>query len=561
MHADTERATAPRHVSALPPPDARPSDLPDLVGRLARRDPDAVLLRERSAYGRIINITRGELWRRIRALTGELAEHGIGAGDPIAVWLPNWSEALIWQCAAAARGALVVGINTRYGVEEATHVLARTRPVLVALAHEFHGLDLAERLRAAVTDSGVVPQVALVPGADRPAPEDPGSVDLGAGAWVPVCTDGPEPQPSDPQRLAVAFTTSGSTGLPKLAAHTGDGVLRHAVADAAALGLTEDDVVLCALPLSGVFGYNAAMAGLAAGASLLLEPVFDAETVLDDMATYGVTHLASGDDFVLRLSNAPHARMCDLSAWRWWGVADFQGRSRELAAWLGAQFGTRVYGVYGSSEIFALTAVWPADEPAPRRFAGGGSVVHHDIEVRVTDPVSGEILGHGHEGQLEFRGPNVVDDYLGAQYPDTFTNDGWFRSGDLGVLVDDGAFVYVCRMGEALRLRGFLVDPAEIENRLAANPAVHTAKVVGVSGDDGATIAVAFVTLAEDAHDPGDLRAWCRETLAPFKVPTAVQVLDEMPTTSGINGSKIKTAELRERAQRALGSADPARSA
>lgn len=558
MNADTERATTSRQVSALPPAGVLPSDLPDLVGRLVQRDPHAVMLRERSACGRILTTTRGELWRRIRALAEELAEHGIGAGDRIAVWLPNWSDALVWQCAAAARGALVVGINTRYGVEEATHVLAMARPVLVALAHEFHGLDLAGRLRAAVTDSGVVPQVALVPGPDRPAPEDPGSVDLGAGAWTPVCTDGPEPQPSDPRRLAVAFTTSGSTGLPKLAAHTAAGVLHHAVADAAALGLTEEDVVLCALPFSGVFGYNAAMAGLAAGASLLLEPMFDTDTVLDDMATYGVTHLASGDDFVLRLSNAWHARARDLSAWRWWGVADFQGRSHELAAWLGTEFGTRVHGVYGSSEIFALTAVWPADEPAPRRCAGGGRVVHPDIEVRVTEPVSGDPLDYGHEGQLEFRGPNVVDDYLGAQFPETFTNDGWFRSGDLGVLVDEGAFVYVCRMGEALRLRGFLVDPAEIENRLAANPAVHTAKVVGVSGDDGATIAVAFVTLAENAHDPGDLRAWCRETFAPFKVPTAVHVLDEMPTTSGTNGSKIKTAELRERAQRAINSTSSA---
>jgi fatty-acyl-CoA synthase len=171
-------------------------------------------------------------------------------------------------------------------------------------------------------------------------------------------------------------------------------------------------------------------------------------------------------------------------------------------------------------------------------------VVHPGIEVRVADPVTGEVLGHGVEGELEFRGPNVVDAYLGSE-PDVFTGDGWFRSGDLGVLVDEGAFVYVCRMGDALRLRGFLVDPAEIEIRLAAHPAVHTAKVVGVPADDGATIAVGFVTLVGD-DDPGDLRAWCREVLAPFKVPAAVQVLGEMPTTSGTNGIKIKAAELRE---------------
>lgn len=243
-------------VSLFPAAGERPADLPDLVGRLARRDPDVVAVHERSPGG-LVALTRGELWRRVCALAEELREHGIGAGDAIAVWLPNWSDALVWQCAAAARGAHVVGINTRYGVEEVTHVLTTARPRLVALAHDFHGLDLPGRPRAAVEASGVEPEVVLVPGPGAPAPAVVGN------AWTPTRTDGPEPAPSDPD--ALAFTTSGSTGLPKLAGHTGAGVLAHGVADAAALGLVEGDVVLGALPLPGVFGYNAVVAGLAAG--------------------------------------------------------------------------------------------------------------------------------------------------------------------------------------------------------------------------------------------------------------------------------------------------------
>ena len=311
------------------------------------------------------------------------------------------------------------------------------------------------------------------------------------------------------------------------------------------LGLVEGDVVLGALPLSGVFGYNAVMAGLAAGATVLLEPTFDADRVLDHVAEHRVTHLASGDDLVLRLHEAWSARPRDLSSWRWWGVADFQGRSHELAAWLGEQ-GTRVAGVYGSSEVFALAATWPDDEPAPARLAGGGRVVHPDIAVRVVDPDIDAVLDPGREGEVQFRGPNVVDAYLGAEVPDAFTADGWFRSGDLGVLVDEGAFVYVCRRGDALRLRGFLVDPAEIERRLAAHDDVATAKVVGVPGEDGATIAVGFVVATAGRAPVGeDLVAWCRATLAGFKVPAAVHVIEAMPTTSGTNGTKIKAAELR----------------
>lgn len=534
-----------------PPTDLRglPRDLPDLLGRLARRDPAADVAVDRAADGTRVAVGRGELWRRTRALAARLADAGVGPGDCVAVWLPNWSDTLVWQFAVAARGAHVVGVNTRYNVAEVAHVLDRARPRLVALAHGFHDLDLLDRLRRAVERSGVdAPAVAAIAGPGG-TPPPAGAVDIGGGSLETGPT-GAEPPPlaaADPRSLAAAFTTSGSTGLPKLAAHRGTGVLTHAVADAAAIGVAEGDRVLCALPLSGVFGFNAAMAALAAGGMCVLEPVFDPDVVLDDMTDLGVRHVAAGDDLVLRLERAWRERPRDLSAWSWWGAADFQGRSAELARWAAAEFGTVTTGVYGSSEVFALAAMWPRDEPAPRRVSGGGRVVHPRIEVRVADPDRGAVLPAGQEGELQFRGPNVVDAYLGDDTAAgrSFTADGWFRSGDLGALVEEGVFGYTCRMGDALRLRGFLVDPAEIELRLAAHPRVHTAKVVGVPGRDGATEAVGFVTAEGPDPDPAELLAWCAAELAAFKVPRAVHVVAGMPTTTGTNGTKIKAATLR----------------
>jgi fatty-acyl-CoA synthase len=180
--------------------------------------------------------------------------------------------------------------------------------------------------------------------------------------------------------------------------------------------------------------------------------------------------------------------------------------------------------------------------------------VSPDIEVRVVDPADGEPLADGLEGELQFRGPNVVDAYLGnpGAAADAFTGDGWFASGDLGLLVADGGFVHTCRMGDALRLRGFLVDPSEIELRLGEHPAVRTAKVVGVPGPDGGTRAVGFVVLEPGpaaGPTPAQLRDWCAGALARFKVPDEVRVIGEMPTTSGTNGTKIRAATLREWAQ------------
>lgn len=534
--------------------DESPHDLLSFLDALVRCDPDATAVIDADPQHPVL-VSRGRLWQRTLRLRHELRRVGIGRGDCVAVWLPNWSDALCWQFAAASLGAHVIGVNTRYNVDEVTHVLERARPKVMAIAHDFHNLDLADRLhRAMQAADASPPMVAAISGPNRPVPADPANYDVGAGSWVPAT--GEEDKPSGHEAFAedpaVAFTTSGSTGKPKLAAHTQQAVVAHARADAAAIGIEAGDVMLCALPLSGVFGFNTAMATLAGGGACLFEPVFDADAVVADMARFAVAHVVGADDLVVRLEQSWRQRPHDLTGWRWLGIADFLGKVTELAEWARAEFGTVTSGVYGSSELFALTAFWPHDEPAPRRWSGGGRPVSPEIEVRVADPVSEEVVATGVHGELQFRGPNVVDAYLGdpqaAQR--SFTTDGWFRSGDLGVLAEDGSFSYVCRMGDVLRLRGFLVEPAEIEYRLAAHEAVETTKVVGIRDTTGETHAVAFVTLAADATvDGAELRGWCAQGLAGFKVPRSVHVVAEMPTTSGTNGTKIRAATLREWAQ------------
>jgi fatty-acyl-CoA synthase len=318
------------------------------------------------------------------------------------------------------------------------------------------------------------------------------------------------------------------------------------------MGVVPGDVALCVLPLSGVFGFNTAMAAIAGGGACLFVPAFDAVTTLTDMAEHGVTHVVGGDDMISRLTEAWAGHRVDLARLRWIGIADFLGRSQEIARWAQEHTGALTTGVYGSSEVFALTLFWPDDEPAPRRWSGGGRVVTPGTEVRTVDPADGRLMAPGEQGELQFRGPTVVDAYLGnrAAAEQAFTADGWFRSGDLAVISEDGGVEYVCRMGDVLRLSGFLVAPAEIEERLADHEAVATAKVVGGRGPDGSPRAVAFVVLVEGrTAEPEELRAWCASNLARFKVPAEVRVIEEMPTTSGTNGSKIRAATLREWAE------------
>jgi fatty-acyl-CoA synthase len=242
-----------------------------------------------------------------------------------------------------------------------------------------------------------------------------------------------------------------------------------------------------------------------------------------------------------------------LAAFRRGGVADFEGRARSVVEWAERELAARISGLYGSSELFALTAIWPDSPAIDIRVRAGGLVVSDGIEVRAADPETGAPCAPGEVGELQFRGYNVLTDYRGnpEAAQQSFTPDGWFRSKDLGSLTaEPGAFVYVCRSDDALRLRGFLVDPAEIEAFLMSHPQVHTAKVVAVRDDRGTQRAVAYATSrTAGAVDADELADHCRRGLAAFKVPSAINVIPEFPVTTSPNGTKIRTAELRRWAE------------
>lgn len=542
-------------MTAPQPPDELPADLTAMLDALAGAHPGRVAAVERGP-GTPRTLTYAELRDASTAVAARLRAAGVRRGDVVGVWLPNWLEALTWQFGAAALGAGVLGINTRYHVHELTHLLTQARPVCVALPRAFLDLDFTGRLRAAVGEAReLVPDLpvpAVVP-VDGPVPPGSGSeeFDVGGGVWPETSEAAPGPPEGRGDDMVVYFTTSGSTGVPKLAGHDQAALARHAVRGAGAMELRAGDTTLCVLPLAGTFGLNAAFSTLAAGGTCLLEPVFDPARTLDDMEAYGVTHVFGGDDLVGRLADAWHERPRRLEAWRRGGIADFNGRVPELLEWAEREFGTRISGLYGSSEVFALTSVWPFDAAVEQRVRGGGHVVDSGIEVRVADLATGEVCADGVTGELQFRGYNVMPEYLGnaKATAEVFVEGGWFRTGDLATIEAPGVFVFACRAGDALRVRGFLVEPAEIERFLTTHDAVAMAKVVGAEDASGATVPVAFVTLHEGARtDEDELRAYCQANLAPFKVPARVVVIPEFPTTTGTNGSKIRTAELRRRA-------------
>lgn len=534
-------------------PDPGEIGLDRMLDDVVAANPEGLALVERGPDG-VARLTYAQLRREVDALHHQLVDRGLDSGDVVALWLPNWTDMVVWQFALARLGAAALGVNTRYNVHEVAHVLRRARPACVVVPHAFLGLDFAGQLHRAADDvAGDAqppprPQVAVV---RSPSPEtDLTTFDVGGGAWAPAASPGRTPGAGAPRDLACVFTTSGSTSAPKLAAHDQASVVRHSHCVADHFDVRGGDAVLCVLPLSGVFGFTPAFAALAAGAACVLVPVFRPADAVRTMHEHAVTHLVGGDDLFGRVKDAWEDDPVPLSSWRRGGIADFLGRTHEILSWAEQHADARVCGVYGSSELFALATIWEPDTPIPQRALGGGQLVSPDIAVRAVDESSGRELAAGETGELQFRGYNVVSEYVGdpTATAAAFTADGWFRSGDLGRLRDGGdRVIYVCRAGDALRLRGFLVNPAEIEEFLASHEAVGAAQVVGATGPTGADLAVGFVTLRPGAAaSEAQLLEWCRAHLAPFKVPARVVVLDEFPTTTGTNGTKIKKTVLRE---------------
>jgi fatty-acyl-CoA synthase len=237
------------------------------------------------------------------------------------------------------------------------------------------------------------------------------------------------------------------------------------------------------------------------------------------------------------------------------GFAAFQPGWREFAG-LAESRGLPFHGLYGSSELQALFAIGRADAPFADRIECGGLPMSPQALIRVRDPETGELAKPGISGELEIKAPSRFLGYFNNPEAtrEAVTADGFFRTGDIGRLRDDGSFIYETRGGDAMRLGGFLVAPGEIEDELKACAGVADAQVVGVELDGQARCA-AFVIAEDDALPAMDsVTARLRQRLAGYKVPARIFVIDAFPVTESANGVKIQRAKLRAMAMERIAS-------
>ena len=516
--------------------------LGSLLARHVAERPDAVALIDGDR-----RITFAEFDRLCTATAGWLQAQGIRPGDRVAVWLVNRVEWLAFLFAITRLGAALMSVNTRFRAAELAHVLERSQARLLVIQRRFRSIDFDAILeamdgskftaleRVAVLDAG-----SELPRSILGKPTVAYAVD--ALGNVPVPADG-----ASPEALAIFFTTSGTTQGPKLVMHVQRNLALHARDVARGMGFDRPGVsTLGVVPFCGTFGLTAALGSLAAGAPVAPMAAFDAAAVAALVRRHGLTHVFGTDDMLRRMLDVDEATTAMPSIRLAGFVLNEDTARRALAR------GWPVAGLYGSSEVQALFSLQPSALPVSERMLGGGLPVGPEVEIRVRDVDSGELLPPGRSGELEIRSPTGFIGYL--DNPEATSKailaDGFFRTGDIGRIRGDGTFVFETRTGDAVRLGGFLVSPVEIEEVIRQMPGVADAQIVAVEIERERR-AVAFVIRRPD-HEPAPteeaITEWVKARMAPFKVPARVWFVDAYPVTFSPNGEKVQRGKLREMA-------------
>jgi acyl-CoA synthetase (AMP-forming)/AMP-acid ligase II len=513
-------------VRGLPlPPRIGLRTIPDVLLRRVEEDPDAPAVTVRSGGRAPSTLTRAELSSLAAAAAAGLQRRGVGAGDRVAWLLDNEEglEALVLYHATVALGAVNVPINTRLAPPEVGQIIDHSASEIVVV-----GARHRDRL-AAVRSDGAVSVIEV---------DAHGDV-LGALLDPRPC-DPHQPHDADPANL---LYTSGTTGRPKGVLHTHGSSIAAGLSWSDAFRLTPGDVLQSPFPIfSGAGLHFNALSSLWAGAHVVIDGT-DVDVALAGIAETGATVYVAVPSIYSYWLDSPVLGAVDLSTLR---ILDYGGASmppvviERLRAALPSA---------GLVQSYGLTEAGPGGTYLPEQFATarlgsiGAAGAGPFTSVRVVDG-EGRDVPAGQLGELVLRGPSIMDGYHrdGTATADAFF-DGWLRSGDLVRSDDEGFLFHVDRIKDLIVRGGFNIGSIEVEAVLARHPGVAEVAVFGVPHPTlGEDVAAAVAPRPGHTLDVEELVEHCRASLAAFKCPRRVVVVEPLPRNAA---GKVDKRRLR----------------
>ena len=452
----------------------------------------------------------------VQRAAGLLRAHGIGAGDRVGMQLPNVPYFPVVYFGALRLGAVVVPMNPLLKAREVGYHLSDSGAKALIAWHGF-----AEAAQGGADEAGAECILAT-----------PGEFEQTLGAAEPV-EEIAEREDDDP---AVIIYTSGTTGTPKGATLTHANLAAGAETAQDLVDAGPDTVTLATLPLFHVFGMNSVMnVSVRARGSITLLPRFDPEKTLEMIERDRVTTFAGVPTMYSALLHHPERERFDVSSLDLC-VSGGSALPVEVLRGFDEAFGTKVLEGYGLSET---TGMGSFNLPDRERKPGSIGVPIGGTEFRLLDD-DGNDVPAGEPGEIAMRGPFVMTGYWNRDDATRDTiRDGWFHTGDMATVDDDGYFFIVDRKKELIIRGGYNVYPREIEEVLYEHPAVREAAVIGVPHADLGEEVGAAIALKEGADATIDeLRAFAKERVAAYKYPRRVWLVDELP--KGPTGKVLK---------------------
>lgn len=492
------------------------TSIAEWVGQSAKRfgEKTAIVFEERQWSFQDIDTLSSRLAASLESL-------GVEKGQVVSIYSPNCPEWIISYYAVLKIGAIVNPLNLMLTAKEAAYAVADCEAVAI-----FSSSDKLLALQEYVGSTTLKSLISFDATTDDRLHNFSTMIsDIGQSLEYPV----PGLKLSDASTICY---TSGTTGHPKGAVLSQECILTNVLMTATMHVRTSADVAVSALPLSHVYGNVVMNSAFAVGMTLVLHKAFDAEALLTSIQRYRATLLEGVPTMYMYLLTCPAIGNYDLSTLTRCTVG---GQTMPEAAMTNVErvLGCRLIELWGMTELGGLGTTHSLY--GQRRLGSIGVALPH-VEARLADPSDPNAsIPIGSIGELQIRGPIVMKHYL--KRPDatdeTFTDDGWLKTGDLAKIDSEGFIYIVDRLKDMFITAGFNIYPAELERAIAEHPAVAMVAVGSVRDDVKGELAKAYI-VCRPGHeiDFAQIELHCRQRLAAYKVPRLYQVVPDLPKTS-----------------------------
>ncbi|MCW2715692.1 MAG: o-succinylbenzoate--CoA ligase [Frankiales bacterium] len=505
-------------------------NLADLIELQAEKRPDKVF-----CFDDTTSMTYGEMRERSLRVALGLQRLGLHAGDRIVVQLPNWTEFALTAAGAARIGVVVVPVMPIYREDEVAYVVGHSGARLAVTCDEFKGFRYVDMHAGLIATCESLERVVCVSRSGS-------SVAEGVTPFEQLAADGPlddvvaelgaAPGPDDP---FVIVYTSGTTARPKGCLHTFNTMAATARVIADALEYTESDVQFGPSPITHSTGLvTSVLLPMMSGASSYFMDTWTPEGGLEAIARHKLTAAVTATAFLQMLMTAYDPERHDASSLRLWLCAGSPIPSAVVEKATKLFTGCKVLSLYGRSENFSTTMCRISDDPVRSSTSDGRA--QGGAEVQIVDPLGVEVP-RGEVGDIAYKGPShMLGYYQDPQATDElFTDAGFSRSGDLGVMDEDGFVRVTGRLKDIVIRGGLNISARELEELLLGHPAIGDAAVVGMPDERLGEKVCVFAVLAPGQPAPtlAEIVAYLKERrLATPKLPERLEIVDALPMTA-----------------------------